>query len=258
MTVYVTGDIHGSAAEVRDRIAQIERPTSQDIIVVVGDAGLEYGTNIQGAAKKEMKKFPGLWLILRGNHDTRYWRDHAHTNIHTNSVEPIGSWHFETRFGENTLVQDKYPNIHYTKDEGGLYRVDGWNCLFIPGAYSVDKNHRLINHLPYEYEEQLSYTEAAELLELTKAKASKIDYVFAHTFPRRLEYRLKYLFLDFIDQGQVNKSTEQWLDVIMEELVEQERFKHFFAGHFHDDKELEENYTLLYHKVVKMEDYDVK
>lgn len=255
MTIYVTGDIHGVSANVRERVSQIDNPSEDDIIIVVGDAGLEYGNNIQGSAKREMKKFPGSWIILRGNHDTRYWRDH--TQSIGQDKNTIGNWHFENKFGEDTLVQDKYPNIHYIKDEGGLYNIKDYNCLFVPGAYSVDKSYRLMNHLAYEYEEQLSYTEAMRLHELAIFNASKINYIFAHTFPNRLEPKLKYLFLDFIDQKQVNKNTEKWLDVITGEVSRQESFKHFFGGHYHDDKELDQKYTLLYHKVVKLEDYNV-
>lgn len=255
MTIYITGDIHGSSANVRERIAQIENPKEDDVIIVCGDAGLEYGSQIQGSAKKEMKKFQGTWLILRGNHDTRYWRDHTEL-INNEGIAPIGNWHFEDKFGDFTLVQNKYPNIHYIRDDGGIYSIGQYEFLCVPGAYSVDKFYRLTNHLSYEYEEQLSYTEGMRLHELAIFNANDIDYVIAHTFPKRIESKLKYLFLDCIDQKKVDKNTEKWLDVIMGEVSHGKKFKHFFGGHYHDDKELEDNYTLLYHTVVKLEDYN--
>lgn len=253
MTVYVHGDIHGSALEVKSCLSQIKNPRANDVIVVCGDAGLEYGDSVQGSAKKAMKKFPGRWLVLRGNHDTRYWRDHA---------DDTEKWHVETMFGNETLVQNKYPNIHYAKDEGGIYTLQGCGnenngvkCLFVPGAYSVDKFYRLRNHYPYEYEEQLDYKEFSNLYDMAIESKDEIDFVFAHTFPLKMEGKLSYLFMDGIDQSEVSKNSEKWLDTIMGTIENGKRFKHYFGGHYHDDRELDGKYTLLYHNTVELEDY---
>lgn len=254
MTVYITGDLHGSKLEVEHRIEQIENPKEEDIIIVCGDAGLEYGNQIQGAAKKAMKKFPGSWVILRGNHDTRYWRDH--TNKTKDGIEPESKWHFEEKYSNFVLVQDKYPNIHYTEDVGGVYTFENYNCLLIPGAYSVDKAYRLSRLLPYEYEEQLSYMEWTNLSRVASKYCKDIDFVIGHTFPLSVENELKYLFLSCVDQKDVEKTTERWISHIMVYgIYESPRFKRYFGGHYHDDKMLDLEHILVYRKVLKMEDY---
>lgn len=253
MTVYFQGDLHGSVAAINNCLSQIENPTEQDVIVVCGDAGLEYGAQIMGKAKKAMKKFPGTWLIVRGNHDNRYWRDHTtETEI---GLEPNQGWSFSNVFHASTLVQNKYSNIHYASDSGEVYCIDNQRILTIPGAYSVDKHWRLMTGMPYELEEQLTYREWVELSDFVDKFSDTFEFVVAHSFPKFLEPQLRYLFMDCVDQSQVDKTTEEWLDVIMQKIEKSKSFKHYFGGHYHDDKQLAGKYTMLYQKVVKMEDY---
>ena len=254
MMIYITGDIHGSKIEVENRIAQINNPTEEDIIIICGDAGLEYGNQIQGSCKKVMKKFPGSWIVLRGNHDTRYWRDH--TSKTKNEIVPESKWHFEEKYNNSVLVQDKFPNIHYIKDIGGIYTFGEYNCLFIPGAYFIDKFYRLSKNLSYEYEEQLNYKEWKELYEVVRKNVNKINFVIGHTFPICVEDKLQYLFLDFINQDSVDKSSEKWINEIMSNgIYKSPNFKKYFGGHYHDDKILDSKHILIYKKVLKMKEY---
>lgn len=59
MSIYITGDIHGSAQNVRNVISQIKNPSKEDFIIVAGDAGFEYEQYVMGQAKKAARKFPG-------------------------------------------------------------------------------------------------------------------------------------------------------------------------------------------------------
>lgn len=251
MTIYLTGDTHGSVGEFKDVINQIDNPTEDDVIIVCGDASLEYGKYDMSSCKKAMAKFPGEWLILRGNHDSRYWRKHT-VNI-PDGLAPCDGWNFSEDFGEITLYQKKYPNIHYIDDTGGIYTIDGYNILFIPGAYSVDRGYRLVNGLPYEFEEELSLDEFQNLHKLVLANKNNIDFLVAHTYPKSVEPKLEYLFMANVNQSSVSKRTEEWLDIFRNDIGD--RLKHTFFGHMHDSKELDEKTTMLYHKIVRLEDY---
>ena len=251
MTILITGDKHGSVGEFKDVINQIDNPAEDDVIIVCGDASLEYGKYDMSSCKKAMAKFPGKWLILRGNHDCRYWRKHT-INI-PDGLAPCAGWNFSEEFGEITLYQKKYPNIHYIDDIGGIYTVDGYNILFVPGAYSVDRAYRLVNRLPYEFEEELSLDEFQNLRKLVLANKNNIDFLVAHTCPKAVESKLEYLFMANIDQSSVSKRTEKWLDIFRNDIGD--RLKHTFFGHMHDDKEIDEKTTMLYHKIIRLEDY---
>lgn len=248
MTVYITGDKHGSAMAYSLVIETLSNATSNDVIIVCGDAGLEYGGNIMGSCKKVMKKFPGTWLILRGNHDARYWRDHWTCG------KPHEGWSISTKFGDLTLYQEKYPNIHYLLDEGGIYTIEGYNYLMIPGAFSVDGEYRIAHHLPYEWDEQLNIHERRNILDEI-CEIDKINFVCGHTFPISQMNNLKYLFMDFVDQSKVDKTMECFIEDVMIDTEQRPEFKHYFGGHFHDDKQINKQYTIVYNKIVKVDDY---
>lgn len=82
-----------------------------------------------------------------------------------------------------------------------------------------------------------------------------IDFVIGHTFPLHIEPCYKDLFLDFIDQSTVDKNTEMFLNTLSRDFEKNFAFKHYFGGHFHDDRELNNYYTMLYHKIANIEDY---
>lgn len=253
MTVYLCSDIHGDKMGYKYVIDQIENPKEEDIIIVCGDASLEYGNYTMGSCRKVMSKFPGTWLIMRGNHDNTYWKNHT---VETkDGLVPQDGWDFSDKFFEITLYQKKYPNIHYIDDSGGIYDVDGHCIIFYPGAYSVDKGYRIAYNLPYEYNEQLTYLQFEHLNKLTVENSNNIEFVISHTAPMFAEPLIEYLFMASIDQSTVDKTTEKWLDIYYKHLLDGNSFKHWFFGHYHDDKELSDTFTIVNNKIVRLEDY---
>ena len=251
---FLMGDLHGVAANFISRVKwNIDNPKEDDVIICVGDVGLEYGNQIQGALKKAMKKFPGKIYVIRGNHDNRYWRDHTKVN-QENLIVPTSGWHYDNPQYPMLLIQNKYPNICYIRDEGGIYNIKDRTFLFIPGAYSIDKEYRLNNNFPYEYEEQLSLVEKNKLydeIEQYINGGGRIDYIVSHTAPLGTEPYYKNLFFSFIDQSKVDKSMEYFLDEI--ENLLHNNYKHWYFGHFHDNKDFGK-FTMLYDKVVQIGD----
>lgn len=241
MTIYLTGDVHGSATNLGIRIRQIENPSEDDYIIICGDAGLEYGHHFSTHCKKVMRnQFPGTWIVMRGNHDTRYWRDHWKDAEHWSITE-------DGQF----LYQKKYPNIWYVRDGGQMATIDGVNFLFIPGGYSVDKEWRLMRGMPWEEEELLTNEELANLSLL--AENYDVDYIIAHTYPFSIEPFLHYLFMDGIKQEEVDKSMEHAIDNI---LSKNDGWKHYFFGHMHDAKgDIKGKYSMLYQNVISLDDY---
>lgn len=255
--IFCCGDIHGSAQRIKNIISQIDNPKEDDKIIICGDAGFEYMESIQGAAKKAAKKFSGSWIVLRGNHDSRYWE--AHCDIKYDRAQNPCEWlpHNGWLFTENDqyLYQKKYSNILYVSDAGGLYNIEGYNFLFLPGAYSVDKDYRLQTHRPWNPKEQLSFREQYYLLDLVDScnRNIPIDFVISHTFPLSWEPAYAWLFLNGIDQSKVDKSTEKFLDEIEKKLYN--NYIHWFGGHFHYDMIINEKATMLFNKVIEIGEY---
>ena len=257
MSIYVTGDIHGDPKSIRAVVSQISKPSENDFIIIAGDAGFEYESYIMSAAKREARKFPGTWIVLRGNHDSCYWKEHTYWDDEQKKYVPINnSWAF-TEDGMY-LYQKKYPNIWYVADGGGIYLIGDYNILFIPGAYSVDKWYRLRSNYPWNPNEQLSEVEKKDLEILTSEwfdLGFDIDFVIAHTFPSKLQPYFEDLFMSGLNQATVDKSMEIWLDKMSFIYESCPAFKQYFGGHFHDDRILNDKYTMLYHSVKNLADY---
>ena len=109
--VFITGDIHGNHLSVANIINRIDNPTEDDYIIICGDAGLEYGSYIAQSTKMIMNSFPGYWIILRGNHDTCYWRDHV----------THGAPHEGWSIIDDYLIEDIYPHIRYIILDVGIF-----------------------------------------------------------------------------------------------------------------------------------------
>lgn len=256
MSVYITGDTHGDPQEIRNTIAQIPNPSKDDFIIIAGDAGFEYQDHIMGRAKREARKFPGTWIILRGNHDSRYWWEHTTWDEEEQKYYPNEGWAF-TDDGMY-LYQKKYPNIWYVIDGGGIYNIGGYNILFVPGAYSVDKWYRLRNNYPWNPMEQLTLEEQEELKSVTVEWLDlgfNIDFVIGHTFPLKMQHFYQDLFMSGLDQSTIDKTTEYWLNSLADIYEACPNFKQYFGGHFHDDRVLTDKYTMLYHNVENLADY---
>lgn len=168
------------------------------------------------------------------------------------------NWEIIQCQGCDYLRQKKYPNIWYLPDAGCIYRIQNFNILFIPGAYSVDKWHRLRNRYPWNSSEQLSAEERNELSLLVTEWIDlgfNIDFVIAHTFPFKMEKYYYDLFMPGLNQTTVDKTTEFWLDEMSNIYENAPEFKHYFGGHFHDDRQLSEKYTMLYNEIKNLADY---
>lgn len=220
---YVIGDIHGNW---RKLCLLLEDMTLDDhtYVIMCGDVGIVYGDNKYGELLHKMKGFPCKFIVMRGNHDARYWKAYRERG---ESLEVVDM------FGNQIAYQRKYPNVLYIKDEGGLYDFeDLGKCLFIPGAYSVDKWYRLRNGLPWEHDEQLTYKEMDAIVET--ALSNRIDFVFSHTCPWSWTDQFSDLFLSGLDQDSVDKTMEKWLEPVYD--ITKDKYKMWFFGHYHDDR----------------------
>lgn len=239
--VYLTADWHGNVASFQNFLNSMPcRLTENDIIVILGDCGIMYGNEIHGSLRKKMKNLCCKFIVMRGNHDKRYYKY---------AVEHPERFVFETRWDNDVCYDKKYPNIFYVRDDAAIYNIDGNNILFIPGAYSVDKAYRLAKGWPWEPDEQLDYNECCAVIELVEKNNNKIDYIFSHTCPRQFQYQMKDLLItdyNFI----VDNSMEKMMDIIFDSIGQ--NIKGWYWGHYHGERDFKPNAHLIYHKAVKL------
>ena len=228
--IYYTGDIHGSKFEVV-RMAKRYNLTRDDIIVILGDAGLNYcGDERDNELKEIFARLKPIIFCIHGNHEMR-----PHT---------IPSYKTKEWNGGTVWYEEAYPNILFAKD-GDIYEVEGIKHLVIGGAYSVDKFYRITRGYGWWADEQPS-KEIKEYVE-RQTKEKKFDIILSHTCPYKYEPR--EMFISGIDQSTVDTSTEMWLDKI-EESVD---YKAWYCGHWHINKRIDKMH-FLYHGVESSDD----
>ena len=133
-------------------------------------------------------------------------------------------------FGGKVFIEDNYPNLIFAKD-GEIYNIDGKKILVIGGAYSVDKDIRLLYGYKWFKGEQLNEEEQKRIFQ--KVKGQHFDIVLTHTCP--VKYEPKEVFLEGLDQSKIDKTMEIFLDKIEENID----YDKWYCGHYHTEKKID-------------------
>ena len=223
--VYITGDIHGEVARVREMVARFEI-TANDIIVLLGDVGMNYYGNKHGDRhrKKKLNSLGIPILCIHGNHEIR--------------PEALITYQEDLWHGGTIYMEEEFPNLLFAKD-GEVYDLEGCKAIAIGGAYSVDKWYRLQRDLHWFPDEQPSDAIKARVEKKLEELGWQIDAVLTHTCPYR--YIPREAFLGSIDQTTVDNSTELWLDTIAEKLD----YNAWYCGHWHIEKRIDQMHFLF-------------
>ncbi len=210
--IYITGDTHREFS----RLNNLDYKDG-DMLIVLGDSGINYCLNDEDIKyKKCLNDFNIKIFSIRGNHEER--------------PENIKTYKEVDMFGGKVYIEEEYPNLIFAKD-GELYNIDNKSVLVVGGAYSVDKEYRLLYGCKWFKDEQLTKTEMKTILD--KYKGKHIDIVLTHTCPYKYEPR--EVFLSGIDQSKVDKSMEYFLD----ELEESITYDKWYCGHYHIEKKID-------------------
>ena len=235
--IYLTSDWHGNINGLNNFINSIDTKTSltkNDIVIILGDAGIMYGNYVMGDLRRAMAKYPCTFFIMRGNHDKRYYKY---------AVEHPERFVFKSHWGNDVCYDKKYPNIIYARDDAAIYIIDDIKFLLIPGAYSVDKNYRIMNNMPWEKDEQLTKEELAAAVNL--AWNNDINIILSHTGPLQFQEKMKDLLLDYV----VNPDNlmEETMDLIYYTIGQN---IDWYWGHFHGVRDFNDNAHLIYQQAV--------
>lgn len=222
--IYITGDTHGDFRRIA-RFCQRVNPYKSDIMIILGDAGINYFCDENERLKKaKLADLPITLFCIHGNHECRPSAISSYKEC---------PWH-----GGMAYIEEEFPSLIFAKD-GEIYDLDGFDVLTIGGAYSVDKAYRLARGHKWWPDEQPS-DEIKQYVEQQLAKHEwMVDTVLSHTIP--LRYEPREAFLSGIDQSRVDTSTEEWLERIENKLM----YRHWYAGHYHVNKRIDD-VTLLF------------
>ena len=230
----ITGDTHGGMSTI-SRVGNIQRnmpecKPEETAIIILGDSGLNfYLNNTDKKYKKTLNNMGYYIYCVRGNHEERPENIPGMVLLADDNVENF------------VWLQEEYPNIRYFVD-GNEYNIGGHSTLVIGGAYSIDKWYRLARagYAPEEaltanpkkcgwFKDELLTKEEMDAIE-KKVYGKRYEFVLSHTCP--MSWEPTDLFLRGIDQTQVDKSMEIWMDSLKEHID----WNVFCFGHFHADR----------------------
>lgn len=227
---YITGDTHGNFNRI-DYFCQRFETSKEDILCILGDAGINYYLNKKDYMLKQvLQDMPITFFCIHGNHEERPF------NISTYITK---KWN-----GGIVYYEEEFPNILFAKD-GEIYNINGKSILVIGGAYSVDKEYRLLKGWNWFKDEQPN-KEIVKYIEKQITKQRHFDIVLTHTCP--IETEPRHMFLPFIDQSKVDKTTE----LLLQRIADWITFDNWYFGHFHGHWD-NGKYHMLFEDYVEVE-----
>lgn len=218
MATFLKGDIHGNLFEIIDFINRFNLGKN-DNIIILGDCGIAWRKD-----KKDLDQNIKLWNEC-GNGVKLYFIDGNHENFNILNSLPI-----ENNMGK---IAD---NIYHLR-RGQVYEFENKKILVCGGADSIDK-YRRIENFTWWKEETISQETIDDI------PAGHYDYVLTHCCPRSIFEKNKiYLStLQFLDENKINHNSEDMLEQLKNKIT----FDHWFFGHYHINRNLDEKFTCLF------------
>lgn len=223
MSIYVTGDCHGSFERFSDHRIRKNLPelAENDIIIIAGDIGLIWGekdplhvgpylTKLSKNDlywKKWLENKPYTFLFVDGNHENF---DLLESFPH---VEKFGSQ--AGQIGTNIF--------HLLR--GQIYNICGKTFFTMGGATSIDKSYRT-PHISWWSREIPTSKEWETAFKNLDAYDWNVDYVITHTAP---DYFLNN-----------RRDFEVWPDgcpvrQMLNRIAQNLTWKKWYFGHYHED-----------------------
>ena len=247
--IYITGDTHAdfSRFELEKFPIQTEM-TKDDYVIICDDFGGVWNYITESIYEKywldwlNNKKF--TTLFVDGNHEnyTRLYNDY-----------PVEEWHG----GKVHKIRESV--IHLMRGE--IFDIDNKNLFVFGGAKSHDIQDGILNldeeEKIYEYRKRGAYFRIRDYswwdLELpTQGEMQngiknlektnyKVDYIITHCYPTSIQTLLNPFYKKDI------------LTDYLQEISEKCEFKKWLFGHYHDYKQVNSQFTLLYEDIVPLE-----
>ena len=223
--IFVTGDTHADIDIGKLAVKNFPRQkdlSKSDYLIVCGDFCL-----VWDGSSREM--WWQDWLTEKNF--TTLWIDGNHENFDILREFPLTE-----RFGGS--VREIAPDIFHL-DRGQVLTIDKKKIFVMGGARSHDKEYR-IEHISWWEQEMPSPDEMDRAIQSLDKHQWKVDYVLTHCAPRSIQSMLA----DWYE----NDPLVSFLERVQKDLD----FKHWYFGHYHLDKRINDKFTALYNEIIKI------
>ena len=219
--IYITGDTHGERARLQPAPGKDDW-TADDVLIVCGDFGFIFDDNAEeNSFLDETEKRPFTLCFVDGNHE----------NFAAIGRYPVEEW--------NGGKAHRIRNNVFHLMRGQFFTIQGYSFFTFGGGYSIDRYMRRKN-VSYWDEELPSDAEYKEAIAALRAHDMKADYILTHTAPKEMALRMGY-----------NPDPHEWqLEGFLEWIMYEAEYKHWYCGHWHQDMEMSDKFTVLYFDTV--------
>lgn len=246
--IYITGDTHSDFSRFTEENFPIQSEmTKDDYIIICGDFGGVWTFEEESRREKEALDW------LNNKNFTTLFVDGNHENYTRLFNYPIEEW----KGGKVHKIRDSI--LHLMRGE--IFNIDNKKIFAFGGARSHDIQDGILNldeeEKIYEYRKRGAYFRIRDFswwdLELpTKQEMEngiknlekinyKVDYIISHCCPTNV-------------QALINSAYKR--DILtdyLQQISEKCTFKRWYFGHYHDYKQINSQFTLLYEDIVPLE-----
>ena len=225
--IYITGDTHGpiDIHKLNKRYFDDSTLTKKDYLIICGDFGLVWD-------KSSEEQFWLNWLNEKNY--TTLFIDGNHENHSLLNSYPVEIWNG----GKIHKIRDSV--FHLMR--GQVFTINNHTFFTMGGADSVDKDWRTPGKSwwPEEMPSDEEYIEAN--LNLYNYE-NEVDYIITHTAPTSI-----------VNQLIPEIKPPDRLTDFLEDIKKSVKYKHWYFGHFHDDRDIDKKHTLLYYNIIPLEE----
>ena len=254
--IFVTGDCHGSFHKLGSKeFKESKEMTKDDIVIICGDFGAIWDNPESDDDRywlNWLNDKPFTTVFCDGNHENYDLLNHSFETV-------------DFHGGKAHKIRDSV----YHLMRGEIFDFEGLKFFVFGGAASHDisggildrddfeteaefkrtfrqwqKERRLfrVNHRSWWKEEMPSDEEYANAEKNLASVGYKVDYVISHCAPQSIVYSVFTYYND-----PPNRLT-LWFDELRTKLT----YKKWYFGHYHNDKYLNDGFTLLYDRIERI------
>ena len=255
--IYITGDTHGEFHRFSDFRITDKKVLTEDYVIVCGDLGLCW---------KKDDSFDYQCAFFANSPFTLLWVQGNHENYDMINTFPIEEWNGGK---VRHIVRDKVILL----ERGQIYQIDGKTFFTFGGASSHDvqggildrsdidfdwmRRKAIESELPFRIvgeswwkEELPTKEEMEEGIHNLQKVGNKVDYIITHCAATSIQNEL--------EKGPGHLFEADVLTDYLEIIKEKVSYKHWYFGHYHDDRKVDEKHTLLYSSIVSLLDGGMK
>ena len=246
--IYITGDTHSDFSRFTEENFPIQAEmTKDDYVIICGDFGGVWTFEEESRREKEALD----WLDNKSF--TTLFVDGNHENYARLYNYPVEEWHC----GKVHKIRNSV--LHLMRGE--IFDIDNKKIFAFGGARSHDIQDGILNLYEeekiYEYRKRGAYFRIRDFswwdLELPTNQEMengiknlekvnyKVDYIISHCCPTSIQALINPIYKRDI------------LTDYLQQISEKCTFKRWYFGHYHDYKQVNSQFTLLYENIVPLE-----